>query len=92
MAQSLTPKLGALQCQLHPPEKLEVLQQKIVYPLKIVGKDLDVHNNNKGTRKPNEKWFWAWDGNFSFLVVDRINPYLYLTFEDKTGQIIGPIR
>lgn len=38
--QSLSlPRLDQLQCQLHPPEKVEDLQKKIAFPIKIVGKN-----------------------------------------------------
>lgn len=95
----LVPRPPDLKTYLHPPEKLQDLQLKIAYPIKIVGvysfvKLPMVSNSDKslGTRKPREKWFWAWDANLSYLFYDRINPYLYLTYQDKNGQIIGPIR
>lgn len=64
-----------------PPEKIEDLQKSLAFPIKIIG-----------TRKPKENWFWAWDGNCSWIFADRLNPYLYLTFQDKEGRVVGPIR
>eukprot|EP01126_Amoeba_proteus_P055087 TRINITY_DN6812_c0_g1_i15.p1 TRINITY_DN6812_c0_g1~~TRINITY_DN6812_c0_g1_i15.p1 ORF type:complete len:303 (-),score=50.24 TRINITY_DN6812_c0_g1_i15:594-1502(-) len=61
-------------------QKLAELRKEIKYPIKIIG-----------TRKPGERWFWAWDANFGFFFGNS-NPFLYLTFQDKEGKIFGPIR
>jgi len=60
---------------------LDELEKTVKFPITIIG-----------TRKPNSFNFWAWDSNLSGICFDTLNPYLFLTFKDATGKIIGPVR
>jgi len=60
--------------------KLSDAEKNIIFPIRIIG-----------TKKPWNPFFYSVD-SFVSLMVDRQHPYLYLTFEDKNGAILGPVR
>eukprot|EP01124_Arcella_intermedia_P016659 TRINITY_DN23261_c0_g1_i1.p1 TRINITY_DN23261_c0_g1~~TRINITY_DN23261_c0_g1_i1.p1 ORF type:complete len:545 (-),score=179.23 TRINITY_DN23261_c0_g1_i1:94-1728(-) len=43
-----------------------------------------------GTRKKEDLIFFSWDKNVS-IIVNYVNPNMFLTFKDKAGKYVGPV-
>jgi hypothetical protein len=75
----------------NPKEKLKVNEKRKFSRLIEVEKDIKFPIKIIGTTVSNRSYFCS-SNSFVALLLDRQNPYLYLTFQDQNGKIIGPVR